>query len=160
MREQGFTLIEMLIAIAVAGILLSMAALSFNSMTKNSAVDGQMKSLAADLMGVRSQALFEKRGRTVLITSAQFRVYSSNALSSPVQVKALKVPVQLPATLQVDFDSGGGTTLNADSTVGTAAVCADRASDAAVDSVVISRSRIQLGKLNTGACESANIDIK
>ena len=160
MRQDGFTLIEMLIVIAIISVLLSIATLSFNSMTRKSAVEGQTKMISADLMGVRSQALYEKRGRTVVVTTAQFTVYSSIGVgTTPLLVKALQVPVS-PASLRMDFDQWGGATLNSDSTVTDASICAGANTDAALDSVVISRSSIQTGKLNSAECASANIDVK
>lgn len=159
MRQDGFTLIEMVIAMAIMALLLGIATLSFNSMVKNGVVDSQMKGLSADLMSVRSQAMYEKRGRTVMVSATGFSVYYSDAMATPLQIKVLPAPVN-PAALQVDFDEWGGATLNNDSSITEGAICVQGTNGAGIDSIVISRSRIQMGKLKGAGCTSANIDVK
>lgn len=159
MRKDGFTLIELMVVIAIISVLVSIATLSFNRMSNNGNVESQMKIMFADLMSVRSQALYEKRGRSVMVTATQFSVYSSNTINNPVSSKTLKQPVT-PVSLRVDFDAWGGITLNSDNTITDASVCVQQSNDAGVNSVVISRSRIQVGKLTGAGCASANIDIK
>jgi prepilin-type N-terminal cleavage/methylation domain-containing protein len=159
MRKNGFTLLELMAVIAITSALFAIATLSFTSMSRKGNVEGQMKAMFADLMSVRSQALYQKRGRSVVVTASQFSVYSSNVIVTPVSTKALKMPVT-PSNLRVDFDHWGGITLNSDDSVPDASVCVQQSSDAAVDSIVISRTRIQVGKLTGTGCSSANIDIK
>jgi prepilin-type N-terminal cleavage/methylation domain-containing protein len=63
--EGGFTLIELMITLIVAGILLGIGVPSFNSFVKNNRIVSQSNELLADLTFARSEAL--KRSRDVHI---------------------------------------------------------------------------------------------
>ncbi|WP_054772892.1 pilus assembly FimT family protein [Methylogaea oryzae] len=56
-RQAGFTLMEMLIAIAIVAILVSMALPSFNSMLDRQRVRGAAENLFADLQFAKTQAI-------------------------------------------------------------------------------------------------------
>lgn len=62
---RGFTLIELMAAIAVLGILLSMAVPSFQSMLLRSRLTSQTSDLVADVLYARSEAA--ARGRWIVI---------------------------------------------------------------------------------------------
>ncbi|MBI5657285.1 MAG: prepilin-type N-terminal cleavage/methylation domain-containing protein, partial [Geobacter sp.] len=90
MRQHGFTLVELMIVICIAGILIAIATLQFNTYVTKTNIEAQTKMLFSDLMKVRSEALFQKRARAVSITENQFIVYSSNVASgAPRETKTL-----------------------------------------------------------------------
>ena len=64
-RLPGFTLIEMLVAIALMGILLAFALPSFNSLIDKHRVEAMASSLMASVSHARSEAA--RRGQTVVI---------------------------------------------------------------------------------------------
>jgi prepilin-type N-terminal cleavage/methylation domain-containing protein len=158
MRNHGFTLVELMIVIAVMAILGTIATLSWNSMQKKAAIETQAKTMFGDLMDVRSQALYTKRKRSVVISGSLFKVYSSNLTTvSPVSQKALRYPVVWnSAGTTVTFDSSGLANGSQRS------LCIDPDSDltvvneATVDSIVISAARINLGKRTGGDCDANN----
>lgn len=67
-KNSGFTLIELMVTLSVAGILLSIAVPSFSTMTKRNRVTTQQNDLMGDLMLARMEAV--KRSRTVSLCSA------------------------------------------------------------------------------------------
>lgn len=159
MRHKGFTLVELVVVMAIIGILLSMATLQFDRMTRKARIEGQVKTLVADLMTVRSEALLRKRARAVSISPSSFAVYSSAvAEGSAVSLKKLVDPmVSAPTTILFDTR---GMAISVEG--GAQALCVEPADNpGSVDSVVVSLTRIQIGKRAAGgACSSAAIDIK
>jgi len=63
--QQGFTLIEVLITVAIASILLSLAAPSFSTMVKNNRISASVSEFAGFLYLARSEAI--KRGTNVTV---------------------------------------------------------------------------------------------
>ena len=77
MSERGFSLVELVVVMALMGILLSIGLLQFNSYSTKGKIESQLKMMKSDLAEVRVQALFQKRPRAVVISGTQFSVYSS-----------------------------------------------------------------------------------
>ncbi|MBL4607770.1 MAG: GspH/FimT family pseudopilin [Pseudomonadales bacterium] len=63
--DKGFTLIELMVVIAIAGILVSLATPSFTNMTKNSRMRSEANALLGAFAYTRTEAV--KRGNTVRI---------------------------------------------------------------------------------------------
>jgi len=163
MGQRGFTLVEVIIVIAISAILLTIATLNWNQMQTKAAVETQIKTLHADLMEVRLAALYGKRARSVVISGQVYKEYSSTVTTSttnPVVTKQLQYPVVWNSSGDLTFDSQGLTngterTICILPTNNTLVI-----NDAAVDSIVVSQARINLGKRTGGGCASANIEQK
>lgn len=63
--NSGFTLVELIVTLVIAGILVSLAAPSFTSFIKNNRINSQANDLIADLSFARSEAI--KRGASVTV---------------------------------------------------------------------------------------------
>lgn len=161
MRQNGFSLIELIVVMSIIGILLSIATLNFSQWQRKSGIENQTKMLYSDLMTVRSEALFRKQDRSITLTATQFSVFPGNDITAPpVLQRNLSFPVTwLPtgASLRIDFDTRGipaperSICVEPDDNPGT------------YDSIVVSSTRIKMGKRQTGgACKSDgnNIDLK
>lgn len=157
MGSKGFSLIELVIVIAVVGILSAIVTMGFSKRMQKDKVESQVRTMYSDLVDARTQALFQKKTRTVMITSTGFSSYSStNTAARPVVSKTLKVPVT-PASLRIDFDPYGVMTFDGDATIANAAVCIQGSNLGYNDSIGLITTQIQVGKLNGTGCTSANI---
>ncbi|MDD2539846.1 MAG: prepilin-type N-terminal cleavage/methylation domain-containing protein [Desulfuromonadaceae bacterium] len=154
MNNRGFTLMELLIVIALIGILSAMGTFAFSQYSKKSHIVNQTRMLYGDLMEYRIKALYEKKNWTFKISPTSYDIYSSaDTTVEPVSTVILKYPVY-PNITHITFNSRGLTT-----NIG--AVCVDSVSDAVVDSVVISTTRVKIGKKKEGTpCVSDNINAK
>ena len=78
-RHGGFTLIEVLITIALASILLTIAIPSFRYVTNSNRISGEVNGLLGDLQFARAEAI--KEGRTVSVCVADTLGNCTNATS-------------------------------------------------------------------------------
>jgi type IV fimbrial biogenesis protein FimT len=164
-NDRGFTLVELLVVIALIGIITTLASLNWNQMSTKVAIESEAKIMHADLMEVRMQALYTKKQRRVGISGQQFKIYSSAVETpTPQLTKNLKYPVVWSgAATSVVFDTHGLRVGNVDEND---TICILPTNDtsvvyaAAVDSIIISQARINLGKRTGGGCSSGNIDQK
>ena len=152
MTNRGFTLMELLIVIALIGILSAAATFGFSQYSKKSRMAGQTRALYGDLMEYRAKAFYEKRNWTFKISAASYGIYSSaNTAAAPVTTVYLKHNVEYNnPTADIVFDSQGLANVSSKS------VCISSANDAVVDSVVISKTRVQIGKKGT-SCDANHI---
>lgn len=155
MNERGFTLIEIVIAIAVMAILATIGTFQFNQYMRKSSVESQTRKLYGDILELRSKALFEKRPRALKLTTTSYSLYSSEVMSvNPVSTRPLDVPITWNVSTDITFDTSGMTNDNK-------AICTNQTNSSPVDSIIISTTRIRLGKLGQGAaCAEANIVAK
>lgn len=160
MRDHGFTLIEVLIAIGVMGILMAIATHNWHEMQVKSAVESEIKKIHADLTDIRLQALYSKTPRSVILSGQQFKIYSSLETSvDPIVTKQLRYPIKWNGGGPLTFDSQGMT-----SNLGS--ICVLPTNDLAVlnsaaeDSIIVSQTRLNLGKRTGGVCDSDHIDQK
>lgn len=159
MCERGFSLVELLTVIAITGILLAIATLNWNAMQTKSAVESQIKTIHADLMQVRLRALTSKTPRSVVINGQVYKAYSSTDISvTPLETKQLRYPVTWSGGT-LTFDAQGLT-----NNQGSLCVLPTNSlaviNSAAIDSLVVSQARINIGKRTGTECNSVNIEQK
>lgn len=160
MKSRGFTIVELLVVLTIVGILTTIASMYWNRLTVKTTVESQIRTVHADLMRIRLEALYGKRERRVAFSGKTFRVYSSNEVTAtPVESRDFKYPFSVTDSEFV-FNSYGMASGSEGSVCVNPYGNLNNRSDAAVDSLVISAGRISLGKLNDGVCESAKITKK
>lgn len=152
MNSRGFTMVEMLIVMTIIAIIAGIATMNWNRMVTKSTVEGQIKTVHADIMSTRLEALYSKRPRAVTFSGNVFSIYSSDVTTAaPVASKTFKYGFISNFTgNKVVFDTSG----MANGEQGT--VCVDvygdllMTSDAYVDSLVVSQARVNLAKRPEG----------
>jgi prepilin-type N-terminal cleavage/methylation domain-containing protein len=78
--RQGFTLVEAVIVIVVAGLLLGIAAPRFTTMRNNLRLDTAANQLAGDLRRAQTEAI--KRNQTVVVAKVNDSTYSITAIGN------------------------------------------------------------------------------
>jgi type IV fimbrial biogenesis protein FimT len=78
-RAAGFTMVELLVTIAIASILLTLAVPSFRYVTNSNRIAGELNGLVGDLQFARAEAV--KEGRTVTVCASADGNTCSNAIT-------------------------------------------------------------------------------
>lgn len=154
----GLTLVEMLIVIAIAGILMAIATIQFGQWTRKYNIEREIKELYSDLMNARMQATTKNRNNGIrLVSSTQYRTLddlnndgdfndagevSPNTKNLTNQMSWNGNP---PANTDLTFNSRGlassSGTISITNTVG-----------AGYDCIAISTTRINMGQVIGGNC--------
>ena len=159
MRENGFTLVELVVTVAVMAILASLATVQFRKMMTNASIEKEVKMIYAELMELRTRAMFEKTPRAVSFTRTRFSVYPGADTSVPPVMTRL-----LPHNLAWS-GSGSSVVLKYDTygisnTMVTLCVEPSGLNSSSVDSMIISRTRIRMGKRTAPGCGAESVILK
>lgn len=169
-RDLGFTLVELIVVIAVAAILTSIATMQFNDSMVKAGIESEATQVYSELMAARQEAMNMKRLRAVKVKAQKFEIFSTTVTTvAPVRNGDLKYSVLsgsniLPAAGQtITFDERGFVT-----NVSNISLCVEPSGDtvklngARFDSIVVSGTRIRLGKrtVEGASCIDGNIQLK
>jgi prepilin-type N-terminal cleavage/methylation domain-containing protein len=159
MKQNGFSLVELVTVMSIISILLAIGTLGFNSMQRKYGIDNQTRTLYADLMEIRVKSMYKKKSHFVSLAADTFVFYSSGTRTNPAG-EVLRKRLAFPVTWNVngaliEFDSQGLTTDQR-------SICVNQNETAPnVDSIVVSMARVNMGKRKVnGGCNAGDIDIK
>ena len=148
--ESGFTLVELMVTLALAAILTTMAVPSFTSMTKNNRLTAQANQLVTSLNLARSEAI---NRRTTINVAATDASNSSNEWG-----KGWSVAVNGGSTLRIIPSLEGGSTLDGNngistiqylasgraSTTNTLTLCDDRTGETGRQITILTTGRVTM----------------
>lgn len=158
--EKGFSLVELVIVIAIIGILLSIGTIAFNDWTKKYNIEKQTKELFSVINDARLRSIHSKKRHGIVLNPSQYvmRNYSSENENRLAGRTILTKTVQYPLMK----NSGGGTLAGdlfifdtrgfIDNGVGITILVNPANSGAAQDCIVLSEGRTNMGKLSNGVC--------
>jgi len=161
MKNNGFSIIELIVVIGILSILLAIATMNGREWMERYRVEGQTKELYTDLMSARVNAMQRNRMFFVTLAANQYAIYEDTFPSPdgnedpdtgagqdrPVTQKTLHYPLVVGFPTSLRFTGNGllssplGATLSFTSTASPLSDC-----------VVLSTTRILMGKMNGTDC--------
>lgn len=152
MKQNGYTLLELLVIIAVVCILISIAAVSYTDWTIKFSIENQIKEMYSDIMSARIQAITRNRFHFVNIAALSYTIKDDTNENGDNDIgdalllyKRLSYPIVWNGSPEISFNprgiSSASETISISNTV-----------KAAYDCIVISKTRINTGKMSRGKC--------
>ena len=162
LKNDGFTLTELIIVVGIFGLLLGMAAIAAHDWLINAQVEDQMREMYADLTNARASAMQRNRVYFVRLAANQYSLYEDTN-PSPDGDGALQTGqdrLALQRTTKFTLDAGGVTGFNfmtsglASVTTTTFSVRGISTTSPGYDCILISATRILMGKWDGTNCNA------
>ena len=153
----GFTLVEILIAVAIAGILTVLAISAFEGFNEKYRVEGETKQLFADLMDARGRAMQRNRAVFVQIGANRYNTYEDtdpapdgdglldNTADTPVANVNVRHTMNPGGLSDFRFNRNGIA-----SAAGTIRISSTAQPD--YDCITVQATRLKMGQFNAGTC--------
>jgi prepilin-type N-terminal cleavage/methylation domain-containing protein len=174
MKKDGFSLLEVLIVIAIVGIMAGLGVANFQGLMRKQNVANQTRRMHSDLMNFRIMAMNKNRMHFVTLSAGGYTAYEdtspgpngddtltvgSDAMVSTTQSLNLSMvkpadflPINWSGGNQINFNTRGLSTIPK-------AICIYSDVNPVYDCLKISSTRVLLGKLSVqGSCSDATCD--
>jgi prepilin-type N-terminal cleavage/methylation domain-containing protein len=183
MKHNGFSLVEVLVVIAIVGILAGLGIASMAGLSRKYNVDNQVRKIYSDLTNVRIMAMNKNRTHFITLAASGYTAYDDTydaaagaftqdgdgtlTVSSDAVVLRSNQALNLSTTTSQEFYSiawSGNNPMSFSSrglctTPGT--ICVYSSVQPLYDCIKVSNTRVALGKLITqGVCSANNCQIR
>lgn len=152
--RNGFTLVELIVVMALIGIMLAVSSLEFSSMQRNYGIEKVTRELLSDISEYRMKAMTRKEPHSITLNANE---YIFRRVTSQVLKRATPYPLAnqsatpFSGTTVITFDEQGFT--GSGTLFGQTIVVGPANSSSSVNCVVISNARVNMGKMNGTTCE-------
>lgn len=102
-RPRGFTLVELLVAMALAAVLLAVSVPSFSMLLAKMRVEGAANNLSTDLQLARSEAL-QRRANVSLATSSDGTSYTLTSGTTTLKTVSLGSGLSFTGSVTITFE--------------------------------------------------------
>ena len=159
-KRGGFTLIEVMITLAIVGIVVMLATSTFRGMMEKYRVEGETKQMFADLMDARGRAMQRNRAFFVQITNNGYKTFEdtnpapdgdSLLTGSDTQIAGVAVQHAITPTAGLsDFRFNRNGIASATGTIRLSPNVQNVLPD--YDCITVQMTRIKMGQINAGTC--------
>jgi type IV fimbrial biogenesis protein FimT len=158
-NADGLSLVEMLIVIAIAGILIAIATIQFGQWNRKYNIEREIKELYSDLMNARSLAMNRNRFHFVSLAANQYTI-RDDSNDNGVNESADALVLQ-KNTINSIVWNGTGSNINFDKkgfARNERTICIFSNVSPGYDCIVVSETRINMGRIQNqgGACATDN----
>lgn len=163
MRQNGFSLIELIIVIAITIILLTVAAWAYNNWMQKYAIESQIRQMYADITDLRFKAMSMNVIYTVrFITANQYSYFADlnndgdfndtiNGIPESSGIKTLNLAIRwrnsIPNNDEIEFDTKGYANILGNISI-------PNPVGAAYDCIDVHTLRTNMGVMSGGACDA------
>ena len=138
MNRNGFSLVELVVIIAIIGILLSIGTLNFHDWQVKYNIERQVKEMAADFDNLRLMAIHQKRRLQATITANSYTF--ADTAGNTISVRNVTYPIQTTGGPIIFNERGFAEGITE------RGIWVTSAGGAAIDSLIVSTAKNNMGK--------------